>query len=103
MAFHYKRSARYTHDETRNESRANVAEKILSAHSDRNAEDEDSPTQGAFLDVTDVLADFIHFCARAGLEWDEVVDKAARSHAGDLEDGPEAKRDTERFPEGVSA
>jgi hypothetical protein len=95
----YRTTATYTHDERQNESRADSAEAMLAVGSDKLGEKEEERPSGVFTDVSDALAHFVHFCARAGLDFDEVVDKAVRAAQGDLEDGPEAARDTERFPE----
>lgn len=85
-----------------NEARADVAEAMLAVGSDRLAECEEEAPNGAFTDVSDTLAHFVHFCARAGIDFDEVVAHAERAAMGDLEDGPEAARDAERFPERVT-
>jgi phosphoribosyl-ATP pyrophosphohydrolase len=92
----YRTGTTYRHDETQNESRADLAEKALTVATDRNGEQHPSDVA---TDVSDLLAHLIHFCARAGLEWDELVGKAERAAEGDLEDGPEAARDTDRFPD----
>lgn len=97
----YRTDTNYQHDETQNESRADKAEEILAEFSDKNAETDG--TAGVFTDVSDVLAHFIHLCARAGLDFDEIVASAERAAQGDLEDGPEAARDDDRFPEWVDA
>jgi hypothetical protein len=64
---------------------------------DRNGETDVADVE---LDVSDLLGNLIHFCARAGVSWDAMVDKAERAVEGDREDGPEAVRDTDRFPNG---
>lgn len=83
-----------------NEARADDAEFALKATTDRNGEDEPN---GVFTDVSDLLAHVVHFCARAGIDFEAVVDHAAHAAQGDLEDGPEAARDTDRFPAEVPA
>lgn len=44
-------------------------------------------------DITDALADVVHFIHRVGLDPSIVFDDALRSAQGDLEDGPEAVED----------
>lgn len=98
----YRTDTPYNHDATQNESRADKAEEILAEFSDKDGESDDG-IGGVFTDISDVLAHFVHLCARAGLDFDEVVDKAGRAAEGDLEDGPEAARDKDRFEEWVAA
>jgi hypothetical protein len=78
-----------------NEVRADRAEAILSGFSDRNGEDDPG---SVYLDVADVVTDLAHFCARAGLDFDSIMSKVRSDQVGDLEDGPEAARDTVRWP-----
>lgn len=98
----YRTDTPYHQDERQNESRADKVEEILAKFSDHNGDSEDG-TAGVFTDISDVLAHFVHFCARAGLDFDEAVDAAQRAAQGDLEDGPEAARDEDRFPEWVAS
>lgn len=44
-------------------------------------------------DITDALADVVHFIRRCGLEPRRIFEGALYSAQGDLEDGPEAKVD----------
>jgi hypothetical protein len=48
--------------------------------------------------VSDAVANVVHFCRRAGLDPETLLQSALRSADGDLEDGPEAPRDAVRFP-----
>lgn len=91
----------YEYDTNRqNESRADSVEVALRL-GDRNAE---AAAGGAIhgeveTDVSDLLANVIHFCARAGIAFEQCVDRATGMAEGDLEDGPEAQRDRSRFPD----
>jgi len=78
-----------------NEQRADRATAILARGTDNAAADDG--TAGLFTDMSDLIADLIHLCARAGLDFEDVVAHAETAAAGDLEDGPEARRDTERW------
>jgi hypothetical protein len=86
---------------TTNEARADWAESAIAHGCDAEAQRVDEPhvADCAYQDVKDLLSNLVHFCHRAGIEWEDVVDAAESAAEGDLEDGPEAKRDTERFPE----
>lgn len=95
----YRTDTPYDFD-TQNESRADQAERALAVATDRNGEDDPADV---LADVSDLLANVIHFCARAGLDWDALVGQAERAASGDLEDGPEAVRDTDRFPAACSS
>ncbi len=44
-------------------------------------------------DITDALADVVHFIHRCGLDPEAIFDSALESADGDLEDGPEAEVD----------
>lgn len=90
----YRTDVRYDFD-AQNESRADRAEWALAVATDRSGESDASETH---LDVSDLLGNLMHFCVRAGLDFDEMVASAKRAAEGDLEDGPETKRDTDRFP-----
>jgi hypothetical protein len=57
-------------------------------------------SNGAFTDLSDLLANARHFCARAGIDPNEVWADARRAAEGDMDDGPEAVRDPTRFPSG---
>jgi hypothetical protein len=82
-----------------NESRADQAERVLAIGTDRNGECE-ADARGVFTDVSDLLANMRHFCDRAGIDYDAVSDHSRNAYEGDLaEDGPIAKRDTDRFPD----
>jgi hypothetical protein len=85
---------------TRNEHRADLAEAAISCATDAEAQDveRDDIHAAAYQDVSDLLANLIHFCHRAGLDWETLLGSAERAAEGDLEDGPEAARDTDRFP-----
>lgn len=74
-----------------NESRADRAEHALAVSTD---------CQDPFTDLSDALANLMHFADRAGLDFSAVVEHARRAYAGDMEDGPRAVRsaDAERFP-----
>lgn len=96
----YRKDTPYRHDETQNESRADLAEAMLAVGTDRNGENAD---EDVATDVSDALANLAHFCVRAGLDFGALVDKASNAATGDLEDGPEAARDTDRFPEHANA
>ena len=80
-----------------NEGRADWAEQAIVNGSDAEAQVVDEPGL-VYQDVSDLLANIIHFCVRAGIDWDDVVGHAETAAQGDLEDGPETARDTERFP-----
>lgn len=100
MSIYYGETVDTAHElgsDASNEVRADRAEAILSQYSDRNAETDG--IHGVATDVSDVLADFLHFCERAGLDFDALTDKARSDARGDLEDGPEARRDAQRFPD----
>jgi hypothetical protein len=90
----YRTNIAYDHGH-QNESRADRSEWMLAVSSDRSGENE--PSEVA-TDVSDALANLAHFCVRAGLDFDALVDHAKHAAIGDLEDGPEALRDTVRFP-----
>jgi hypothetical protein len=90
----YRTGVPYDHSRS-NESRANLAEHALSLSTDENANDEPG---GAFLDVSDMLANLRHFCDRAGIDFGEVDDHAHNGYLGDLGEDPVTIRDTERFP-----
>jgi hypothetical protein len=47
---------------------------------------------GIETDISDALANIAHFCARAGVDAQELFARGLRAASGDLEDGPEAKR-----------
>lgn len=78
-----------------NERRADRAEAML-AVSTMGLDD-------ATLDLLYALAHLMHFCRRAGIDWDAAVEQAAGYAVSDLEDGPPVKRDTDRFPVRVEA
>lgn len=80
-----------------NERRADRAEVILREHSDNNATTDG--VDGVVLDMSDVVAYFIHLCARTGLDWGTVLNKAEYAYEGDHETSPPVVRDTDRFPE----
>lgn len=84
-----------------NEGRADWAEQAIVNGSDAEAQDLDlnEYPQTVEQDVSDLLANVIHFCIRAGLDWDSVVERAERAAVGDLEDSPETVRDADRFPD----
>ena len=92
---HYRTDTTYDFAD-QNESRADRAEWALAVATDSNVEHDGG--EGAELDVSDLLANVMHFCDRAGLDFESIVDRAERSYQGDSEDGPDTKRDTERFP-----
>jgi hypothetical protein len=91
----YRPRSRRDASQPANERRADLAEAMLLTGTDcegeRNAE-------LVATDVSDALSHFIHLCRRAGLDWRATVDRAERAAIGDLEDGAEAKRDSDRFP-----
>ena len=91
----YRTDIVYNFD-AQNESRADLAEWSIAVGSDREGEEHPELVE---QDTADAVANIIHFCARAGLDWDAVVRRAESAARGDLEDGPEAVRDAERFPE----
>jgi hypothetical protein len=78
-----------------NEDRADAGEAMLREYSD-NAVDTDG-TDGLFTDMSDVVALLVHAAARAGFDFDAVLDfdavvaHAKRAAVADLEDGPEAE------------
>ncbi len=84
-----------------NEGRANWAENALIHGCDAEAQSVDlnEYPQTVEQDVSDLLANLMHFCVRAGIEWSSVMDRAERAAEGDLEDGPEAARDTGTIPQ----
>jgi hypothetical protein len=82
--------------DAQNERHADLAEMAVAAASGRHARQD-----GVFTDVADTLAHIIHFCRRAGIDWDAAVEKAAEYATGDLTGGPPVKRDTDRFPAAV--
>lgn len=91
---------KYRHDSVydrsaQNESRADLAEAALRVATDRNGE---AHVADVFLDVSDLVGNLIHFCARAGLDWTDACAHGEHGAIGDLEDGPTAARDTDRFP-----
>jgi hypothetical protein len=92
----YRTNIVYDFDD-QNESRADQAEWALAVATDRNGEDKLDET-GVFTDVSDLVGNLIHFCARAGLDWSDVCAHGEHAAEGDLSDGPEAKRDSDRFP-----
>lgn len=89
------RGARIDYDDTAriNEARADLGQAAVMVgcvdwHSDADWE----------AHVSDAVANVVHFCRRAGVDPDLLVESALRSAAGDLDDGPEATRDATRFP-----
>jgi hypothetical protein len=84
--------------DAQNERHADLAEVAIAAATDQLGE---RGPDDVFTDVADTVAHVIHFCHRAGIDWDAVVEKAADWATGDLTDGPPAKRDTDRFPAAV--
>jgi hypothetical protein len=80
--------------DAQNERHADLAEMAVAQRRTRRRSD----AAGVFTDVADTLAHLIHFCRRAGIDWDAAVEKAAEYATGDLTDGPPVKRDTDRFP-----
>lgn len=80
-----------------NERRADRAEVILREHSDNNATTDG--VDGVVLDMSDAVANFIHLCARTGLDWGTVLNKAEYAYEGDHETTPPVVRDTVRWPE----
>lgn len=44
-----------------------------------------------YTDLTDMVADILHLAARMGHDPRSILERAEFTHAGDLEDGPEAK------------
>src|SRR4051812_25993596 len=87
MTMRYTTGARSDHDA--NESRADRGEHALAVSSD---------CQDAFTDLSDALANLMHFADRAGLDFSAVVNHARVAYAGDMEDGPRAARNAARFP-----
>lgn len=87
--------------DTTNEARADWAERAIKNGCDAEADSLDltEHPEVVYQDLKDLVSNLIHFCHRAGIEWDEVESAAVDAAIGDLEDGPEAKRDAERFPE----
>lgn len=53
---------------------------------------------GPFTDASEVLANIIHFCNRAGLDFEAVVSEARATARDDHASGPEARRDFQRYP-----
>lgn len=90
----YRRNVRYDMRE-QNESRADLAEWALVVATDCNGQD---AAQDVFLDVSDLIANLMHFCQRAGLDWDDVQEHGLNGFQGDAADGPPVQRDKQRFP-----
>lgn len=85
--------------ERSNEHRADDAEQALRT-TDCNYSNypDDDVVQGAFTDVSDLIGNLAHFCARAGIDVRAVIEHGLNAAYGDLEDAPEAERDPIRFP-----
>jgi predicted HAD superfamily Cof-like phosphohydrolase len=74
-------------DDKPNEWRADYGSRISACSPDWGSND-------LHTDLSDALADVVHFIHRCGLDPEELFDHALRSAEGDLEDGPEAAVDT---------
>ena len=72
--------------EAQNESRADYGARIKYCTPDWGSNE-------LATDITDALADVVHFIHRCGLNPNALFDDALRSAQGDLEDGPEAVLD----------
>lgn len=71
------------------ERNADLAEQLLLLGSDS----EDPAT-----DVSDVIANLLHFCDRAGIDHDYVINRAEAAYFEETVDDACAKRDERRFP-----
>ena len=52
-----------------------------------------------FTDASEVLANVVHFCSRAGLDFDAVVAEAKTTARDDHASSPEARRDLHVYPQ----
>jgi hypothetical protein len=89
------RSARIDYDDDGgiNESRADLGQSAVMVGCVDWHADEDWGSH-----VSDAVANVVHFCRRAGLDPEALMQSVLQSAEGDLEDGPEASRDAVRFP-----
>lgn len=77
--------------ERQGESRADLAEMMLTVAMGTGGQD-------AASDLTDAFAHLIHFSYRAGVDWRAALMGAQRCVRSDLADGGKVRRDQRRFP-----